>query len=850
MTHPIIRLALAECRTNVTRLLLTAAAIIGGVGFLAGTLVYGDTASAAFYDDLARAARNVDVSVQTGWQGIGRLEPAYLDRVRGVPEVAHVDARRVEQLGLLGADGKLLTNFNRPGVGLSVPGDPTLAVFDLRTGRLPAAAGEVAVDKRTVEEQQFKVGDTVTVIGTDERTTKLTLVGILDFGINKRWSGLSVAVLTPAQLVDLTQSWGYAEIVATARPGVDEEELAAAIRAEIENRGRDVDIITGSELRHDLAVDAAKYVDGFLYVLVAFAIVALVVSGFVIINTFTILGALRARRLALLRCVGATKSQIYGMVLLESGVVGLAASAVGVLASLLMGWVLLTGREAVATEIPDHALVLKPATVAIALITGTVVTVLSALLPAWQASKVSPLGALGQSGTAELAAVRPGRRIIRILVAGGFALFGLALIAVAPPGFIAMPVVFAGGSALGAGVVIIAPLVAGRIVQWVGWLPGKIFGVPARLAATQSGRHPRRTAATAMALMIGVALMSTLTVLVATAQDQSKRELAENFPIDFQVSPIPARIGGPSPTLDPSVLADLRGHPGGEFAAVAAVRTREYVFADSERTDVWSVDQLAGKIRPEVTAGSLDGLAPGSVAIGRNLAASLDLGVGDSFELERSGRVTVVAVYDDGPTGAQVLLDWAQFTSDYGQGDADRALVDLKEGVTLEAGRAAVTAALAAHPLVRIDTQAERRDELSGKFSELMTIFGGLLAVSVLIAMFGISNNLALSVFERTRESSTLRALGLGRAQLRFALLTEAVLVALVGGGVGIVLGGGIGWFAARGLIDTYGHADPVIPWLDFGLYLGLAVVTAIIAALLPARRAARAPIIAGLAAE
>lgn len=834
MTYPLLRTALAGLRAHYLRLLMTAAAIVVGVSFLAGSLVYGDTARAAFYDDLAKSSRNVDVVVQSGWS---LLDRDALDRVRAVDGVAAADGRVIANMGMLGADGKLLITGGHVGYGISLPTAPGLSRFDLADGRVPERAGEIAVEKQTAEAQGFTLGGTVDLVGPDGAPVTFTLVGVLDLGVNKLFGGSSVGALTDADLLRITGTVRYTQIVATAAPGVDREEL----RSRVQQAVPDGWTMTGDELAADLAAEAAKYVDGFLSVLIGFGLVALTVSGFVIYNTFSVLAAQRARELALLRCVGASRPQVLGMVLIEASVLGVIASLGGVLASMVVGWGLLLSRELVATSIPDHALVLRWPTVLVAVVFGTVLTLLGALVPAVAASRVPPLTALRDAGTIEHRETGRRSRAVVCAVLTGLGL--LILLGGLGLGFAGLPLVLGGAMLQFLGFVVGAPLVIGRVIRAVGWLPSRVFGLPVRLATLNAYRNPRRVAATTTALMIGVTLMSLFSVLLATARDQAGRELAENFPVDFVLTPKRVNLDGPVTAADgvPQAAIDaLTARP--ELSVVAPVRlasreTDPRFFGDAA---VWAT---SGDVRPEVTAGDLGELAAGTAAVRRDHGAAL----GDRLTLPRGGTVRVVALYDDAPLDAQIMLSWDGFAAAFGPGQPNRVLVDVAAGTSTTTGRQAVDAALAGYPLIQVESAADRAESLSASLDELLAIFAALLGMSVLIALFGISNTLSLSVFERTRESATLRALGLTRAQLRATLLSEAALMALVGALAGIVFGAATGWAASLGLISAYGHGLPVLPVGQLALFALVAAGSALVAAVLPARRAARASVVSAM---
>jgi putative ABC transport system permease protein len=677
----------------------------------------------------------------------------------------------------------------------------------------------------------------------------LTLVGILDLGVNRLFAGQSVAALEPDQLADLTSGrpLRYTEVVVTATRGTDQ----ATIRDRVDRAlAGEYWVATGDQMRQQLAERAAKYVDGFLRVLIGFGLVAVTVSGFVIYNTFTILATQRRRELALLRCVGASRRQVFGTVIGESLALGVLASLGGLLLSLLIGYGLILGRELVGATIPAHALVVGWRTVAVAVGFGTVVTVASALVPAAAASRVAPLAALrtAESTDGLLSRGLSKGRLVAAGLLGG--LGAAAAIAGHGAGFAGLPLVLGGAMLTFLGVVVISPLVVGRFTSAVGWLPARLFGTPARLAAVNARRNPRRVAATTTALMIGVALMSLLSVLLATARTQAGRELTENFPVEFVLRPADAeqfrawgeRFAGTDGVPDEVVQA-VRGHR--EFATVAEVREAPS-FLRGHRATVWAVSPAGfrGPVVPEVTEGSLAELRPGTVALRRTLAWDTGVRVGDRVDLDGFGEQTVAALYDDAPTDNEVLVPW---DTPGLPAETGEVLVDVADSVPTVQARQALDAALHDHPLVRVDSLAERRGDLTTSLNELLGIFAALLGMAVIIAMFGIGNTLSLSVFERTRESATLRALGLSRRQLRGMFLVEAALMAVLGSLAGVAFGVTVGWVAALGLIDAYGHGTPTVPVGQLILYVGLATVAALLAGLLPARQAIRTEIIAAL---
>lgn len=837
-----LRIVWSGLRAQVGRLLLTAAAIAGGAGFLAGTFVYADTAKAAFYDELARSARNVDVVVMPPRdEGLARIEPETLAAIDNLPELSKVDARVVEILGMLDANGRLISNEGRAGYAMSVPSGDELARFDVVAGRLPQQAGEVAIDQPTAERHGLLLNGQVRFATDDGVVHPMTIVGLLDFGVHRGVSGLSAATLVPADLDTLVAPKGAAEVVARAAdPARARDAVQAVVPAGYQ-------VFTGDEWRRSLAIDAAKYVDGFHQVLFGFSLIALAVSVFVIYNTFTILTARRSRELALWRCLGAGRAQIRLLVLAEATALGIAGAAVGLLVSLAIGWGLVTFRGvAGGTAVPDHALVLQPLPVVLTFATGTVTAVLAALIPAWRAGRIAPLTALHTAPLRELSPTGH-HAILRSIAALGLGLAGAYLMRRGIPwGFDGLPWIFGGAVVLFGGLIVLAPLVVGRITLIVGWLPAKLFGASGRLALGQARHQPRRAAATASALMVGVGVLATVSVLLATASEQSRKELGENFAVDFKVTSVDVKMGNGRATVPQAMVEELRQRP--EFTSITGLRSELATIGNSGGF-IWTAQDFNGPLAPEVLRGDLTKLGSGNVAVDRSYADERGTQLGSSLAVD-DRTYTVIAIYDDAPSGAEVLLSWDDYALLHGPSEPYEVVAALASGVTAAQGQEALNDLLSRYPLMEVSGKAQARAQLTDTFDRLLGVFTALLGVSLLIALFGIGNTLALSVWERTRESATLRALGLSRAGLRGMLLLEAVLMALVGGGAGLIFGGGVGWVASLGLIRFYGHGSPVLPFGQFAMYLLVAAAAAAVAALLPARAAARACITSGLAAE
>ncbi|MFC7547221.1 ABC transporter permease [Plantactinospora sp. GCM10030261] len=837
-----LRTTLRTLRAHPFRLVATALAVVLGVGFVAGTLIFGDTVRAATYDQFARAASNVDVSVESDLD----LPGGTVDTVRAVPGVAAAEGRMERPLPLLDRRGKLVDNGMNPGITISAGTEPRLRPYDIAAGRAPAAAGEAALDVATADRTEYRIGDQITVLDQDQDRRQLTLVGTADFGAARQYADQSVVLLTDGGITALTGADQPEQVVAVAAASVDESELARRVAAAVP---ADLRVRTGAEYRYDLADAATGQLGPFLTILLVFAGIACVVAAFVIYNTFTILIAQRIRELALLRCVGASRRQVFGSVLLESAVVGLVGALIGIGVGVLVAIGLFGGANAVGAELPAHPPVVTVTPVLVAVLVGVLVTVVAALLPAVRSTRVAPLAALRGSAAGD---VTPTRRRVLLIAAGTLvAVPGSALTWYASnrvdDSQTATVLVVAGGLANFLAVLIVSPLFVGPLTAALGWLPGRVFGTPVKLASANARRNPGRAAATTAALMIGVGLMSAATVAVNTVQRTADHELAANYPFDFLVRSqiLEGESGVPAEVAD-RLRAEER------LSSVTQVRIESGVL-DGDGTRVGTLDDeaLATLNGPELVAGSLRDLTPGRVVLFTGGPGATGRDLGDQVTVTgRDGRqrvLTVAGLAEGRSNTGDVLVRWSDFEGLYPDArQDDLVMVRAADGVSPADSRAVVESVTDDYPLTGVQSLAVWRDQITQAVEQLITVVAALLAVAIIIALIGIMNTLSLSVLERTRESAVVRALGLTRTQLRLTLLVEALLMGVVGASVGIGFGLLYGLLTARVMFDGI---DPIVtvPAGQLAGYVTLAAVAAVLAAVLPARRAARSSVVAAM---
>jgi putative ABC transport system permease protein len=847
----VLRASLRELLAYRGRLVATVLAIVLGVGFVAGTLVFNDAMRADFYDRFAQAERGVDVAVAPRPPRTS-VDPAQVTAVRGVRGVAVAEPRLSGDVGILDdgdraagdrAAGDGAAGARNGAIGISVATDPRLRWQEPTSGRLPGAAGEVALDDATVQRRRLRTGDTVRV-GVDGRIGSFTLVGTVDPGLGRDFAGSGVVALPTADLRRLFAARGYDRIDAVAADGTSPGEVARRVAAAV---GTGFTVSTGDELRDRAATEVATELGGFSTLLLLFAVVALLVAAFVIANTFTILVAQRSRQLALLRCLGAARAQLLRAVLAEAAVLGSVASVIGIGA----GFGVAVGLRALLralTLVGTATFSLSPSTVAIGLASGVAVTLGAAVIPAIRATRVAPLAAMRAQALAP--ASRPGRVAgvagALLLASGGTLLWlaGTRDLAAA---------LLAGGALTFGGLVVFAPHLVGPAGRLLGAATGAARRVPGRLAVANATRNPRRTAATTAALMIGVTLLTAFATGASSLKASATAAIGKEFPVEFAVS----AGGGRVPA---AVVERLRGSTA--FDVVTVQRAAD-VDLGGRRTNVIGVDRGyvdaldRGVFTERAVAGSLHDLTTGTAAISARFAADDRLGVGGTVELPAGGggegggpaRLRIVTVYGEPDGPRSLTLTLADHRTAVASG-RENVLVSAADGVSSAAARDVVLDAVAAYPGLLVGDQATYVEELTREVNSLLGLVGGLLALALAIALLGIANTLGLSVVERVRESALLRALGLTRAQLRAMLAVEAVVTALLGA----LLGLGLGLLFARAAVATIsgdaGFEVFAIPWAQLAAGIAGAVVVGLAASVLPGRAAARTDVVHALAAD
>lgn len=859
-----IRQSFRSLWSHKRRLISTSVAIVLGVAFMAGTLVLTSTINQIFDDLFASTNKNTDavirgpVQFKDQQQGTVRdkLPESLAAKVAALPFIDAVAPLKANMnMTLLDAKGDPMGGQGPPTFVGSWPEDRLLNAYQVVQGRAPTRDGEAVLDKAAAKEGDLQVGDRLVLIGPKGRAT-LKLVGITRFG-SADSAGGSIFVGTT-----LEQAQAFAgdpdrvdQIDVRGDGSASPEEIVAQLKAA--GLGKQLNIVTGRQAADETANEIKDAFGFFSTILLVFAGVALFVGMFIISNTFSILVAQRTKELALLRAIGASRRQVLTSVLAEAGVVGLVSAALGFAAGVGLAALAFAGLHAAGIDLPSAGLAITPQTALIAIAVGLAITALSALSPAIRATRVPPIAALR-----DVAVDNAGRSRARAIIG----LLALALGAVSViPAFKAEPLskdlpgIGLGLAAILLAVLILGPVFARPLSRIVGTPLPLIKGVTGRIARENAIRSPRRTASTASALIIGVTLVGFITVFASSAQESVTASVSGGFEGDYIVQP--ASFNGQFVGL-PEVATD-------KLAAVEGVRTIAPVLAvggNAELPDGGNAGGAIAGVDPgeygrvfnvSMKEGSFAELGPDEVIVDKTLAKNKGLEVGDRVTIvsteAKKASYTVAGIGDD--LAILSLYGFGFVTTDAGFAkltptpNAVVVGIDLKPGVSVESMRAKLKAPLKPYPTMKLQDNDQFTGSLVSQIKALLNVIYALLAVSIIIALIGIANTLSLSINERTRELGLLRAMGMTRGQLRSAVRWEAVIVALMGTTIGVVLGLGLSWIMVKGLASQ-GIDHFSAPVTGLGLEVLFGAGLGIVAAIRPAWKASKLNVLEAIAAE
>jgi putative ABC transport system permease protein len=836
------------------RFLLTGVAVMLGVAFVSGTFVLTATISNTFDALFSNIYEHTDAVVRARetfsgnfGSGRGRISDDLVPIVRSAPGVAQADGTVQGIAVIVDKHDKVLGSNGRgaPTFGFAYIPDRDLSSIHVVEGRGPKTANEIVIDKKSADDAGYKIGDTVPVI-TQAGRANYKLTGIVKFGTQDSPLGATIVAFTPetASRV-LAQPGMFDTIEVKAKPGVSQDQVVGNIRQTLRDHpaeSANVEVLSGKAITTESQNNLKDNLSFFNTFLLIFGVVALLVGSFIIFNTFSIIVAQRGRELALLRAIGANESQVLTSVLFEAVLVGLVASAIG----FVLGILLAAGLKAVLAgfgiDIPASNITIPATAVIWSFVTGMVVTIVAAVFPALRASRVPPIAAMQEVGIDRSGSSRRRAVIGTLITVIGFLLLVFGLFSSGGN----LPAVGAGMAVVFLGVAILGPMLAGPISSVLGAPIRRIKGIPGALARENAMRNPKRTSATAAALMIGVGLVGLITIFGASARKSVNAALDRSMKADYVVT----NTSFGQSSIPVTAEAQLAQVPN--VKSVMGVRQGQAKIKGDVRM-VSAVDpkQVDSVFDLETTKGSLSDLSPTGLAIRDKVASDNGLHLGSRVPVEFAStgkqEFTVEAIFKE--TG---FADWITSTQAYENNFADQfdsaIYIKTTNGVTAE-NTAALKAVLKQYPGPELQTQAQFKASQASQINQFLNLVYVLLFFAIVIALFGIANTLGLSIIERTHELGLLRAVGMSRKQLRQTVRWESVIIALLGTLLGLVISVAFAWALVKALADQGINEFSLAP-VQLIVIIVLAGIFGVIAAAWPARRAARLDILRSIHTE
>ena len=846
------RTALRNVLAHKARLLMTVLAVMLGVAFVSGTLVFTDTLGNAYRNQSAKSYDDVAVAVTTyGGQGDGKksgVDTATLEKIRSLDGVSEATGRVSGFAGVADQDGKLIGNgWSNTGANYSPGKSGKDAAYTFTDGSGPVKNDQIALDKDSAAKGKYKVGDTVRV-ATNGPVKEYTLAGVFtteDGAVN---AGGSLVLFDTAVAQKLYLQPGYfQDVTIAAEPGASDAKLLDAVQPLLP---KDSEAQTGSELADKQAKDIESGLRDLNTMLLAFAAIALFVGVFLIANTFTMLVAQRTKELALLRAVGASRRQVKRSVILEALVVGVIASVVGFALGIGLATGLRSAMGSFGAKVPAGPLIVSPTAVLSALGVGVLITVLAAWLPARRAAKIPPVAAMGSAhlpASTKSLVVRNTLGSI-ITLGGAAAIFGGAAVGEGTGRML----IGAGAFLALIGIIVLIPLLSRPVIALAKPLLHRVFGVSGKLAGKNAVRNPRRTGATASALAIGLTLVTGLTVIGVTLGQAIDKMTTDNIRADYMVT----MAGGGA--LDKSALTALEKADG-----VTAVSPQQATSVEVKGTFHSASAVTPGDVQQvfdlKLLSGSLDTLGKGGIAVAEKTAKSngwktgdkLPVTVGDDQDGGKSATktMTVGAIYQDNEFLSPVVVPTSLVAPFEPKPYIPEIWVKTDGGAS-KANEQALVDALGDNPAMSVMDRQDIRNMFGGMINTMLNIMYGLLAMALLIAVLGVVNTLAMSVFERQQEIGMLRAIGLDRGKVKRMIRLEAVVISLFGAVIGIGLGTFLAWAIGETIRSSIPNYALVLPWERIGIFLLLAGVVGVLASLWPARSAARLNMLTAIKTE
>ncbi|MEM8746679.1 MAG: FtsX-like permease family protein, partial [Actinomycetota bacterium] len=822
-------LARRSLRARLGRTIAISFAVLAGVSFVSGSFVLADSLGRSFDQLITELVQGIDVQVRSeaafdndDFGGDDTRPPIpveLVDVVAGVEGVAIAEPDFEGRAQILDPDGEPIASAGGPTFGVVWSGEDGLTSVTLKEGREPAGPGDVALDKATADRAGFEIGDTISYV-TDTGTHEATLVGTIGLSDSDSFVGASVVVLDIETGLDRYDTQGLVETINIGlAEGADADAVSAAV---LDVLPPGLETITSEELIEETQDEVGEFISVFGNGLLGFAFVTAFVAAFIINNVFQITIGQRLRELALMRAIGASGTQVKRLIRIEALLVGIIGTVLGVLAGLLVARLIVAAFNAAGAGFPTPDLVLLPRTVIVAAIVGIGVTMLSVIVPARRAAKIPPLAAMRPD--IGYTAIRSRRLVAGVVLSsiGVLMLLGGLFLASGTSAIIGLAAI--GALLLFLGVASLSATVASPVSRFIGWPIAKVFKTPGRLAQDNVSRTPRRTASSAAALMIGVALVSAAAVFASSLRNSISATFDRAINADYVVQSEGG--GGPGDGGFPPVVVDtLAALP--EIEAATPFRIA-FAQIDGDVKTLSAVDPVAAEqlVEFDVVDGDLSEIEVTSLAVHDEAAESAGLAFGDdvdvTFENGETRTLQVDVVFSDNSFGLNwfIGLDLHEEVTAGTQDDLF-ALARLADGVDAADGDRAVEDATAEFTQVNVQSNAEFLQEQEDQINQLLLVISFLLLFAIVIAVIGISITLALGVFERTREIGLLRAVGMSRRQTRRSVRWEAVIVSLFGAVVGIVLGTFLGAVLSIAVPDNIISELAFSPLIIVGILVG-----------------------------
>ena len=851
------RVALRGLLGRKLRAVLTAFAIVIGVAMVSGTFVLTDTIKSAFTTVFTTVYQNTD-AVISGKSAISSsnngnspttpsLPSSLLPRVQALPSVALASGGISDSAQLVGRNGKVISSGGAPGLAFSYsPAGQHFNALKLTSGRFPTAANEIDIDSSTASKKNYKVGDEIGVVARGP-VQHYQIVGTVEIGGVSSLGGATIAIFTLPEAQRIFNKVGqYDSISVAAKHGYSPQDVVNQIKPLL---GPSAQVKTGQQQAQQATKDTSGFLNIFQDFLLAFGGIALFVGSFVIANTLSITIAQRTRELATLRTLGATRRQVLRSVLVEAFVIGTLASIIGLFLGLLLAKGLNSLLDSFGINLPQTSTVFKTRTVIVALAVGIIITMIAALRPALRATRVAPIAAAREGALvppSRWSKYGPAAAYTTVVTAVALMLIGLLVSSLSTG--LRLLAVGIGAVALFIGVSMLAPKLVPPLVRVLGWPASKIGGSAGKLAQGNSSRNPARTASTASALMIGLALVTLVGVLAAGLRTGFKTNVNKAFIANYAITATnnfsPIGLASEHAVRGVSGVTSVVGIRAGDGKAFGS--TVNVTGVPPNASEAIRVDWTHGG--PQVPAE----LGANGAFVDKAYAKAQHLQLGSPLSVETpTGKFLNLKLIgiSNPPQGASpygdVSISQALFDRAYQNPQNLYSFVNMHGGVT-PANTNSLNSALAGFPDAKLQTKSQFIDNQLAGLTTLLNLLYVLLSLSIVVSLFGIVNTLVLTVFERTRELGMLRAVGMSRRQVRRMIRHESVITALLGAAFGIPLG--ILLAALIGAAINFGTFT--VPVGTLIVFVIAAVIAGLIAAIWPARRAGKLNVLQALQYE